>query len=136
MDDLGNPVLTPDRFGNAVKSLDQIAQSVTGQKNASAASILSQQQKEGVSTLLGDLSRLKVANTTGKSLGSNTVQNLASQNLLGEVANGIGLPGLANSGLFGRLTTPLSKAYSLFGAPDQIKERLASVLLNPQSPEA
>jgi len=42
VDDLGNPVLTPDRFGNAVKSLDQIAQSVTGQKNASAASILSQ----------------------------------------------------------------------------------------------
>lgn len=59
------------------------------------------------------------------------MQNLASQNVLGEVANGIGLPGIANSGLLGRLTAPISKAYGLFNIPDEIKERLANVLLNP-----
>lgn len=81
--------------------------------------------------MLGDLSRVKVANNTGKSLGSNTVQNLASQNLLSEVGNGLGLPALADSGLLGRLATPASKVYGLFGIPDQIKEKLAQVVLNP-----
>jgi len=77
-----------------------------------------------------------VANNTGRSVGSNTVQNLASQNLLSEIGNGIGLPSLADSGLLGRLTTPVSKVYGLFNVPDQIKEKLAQVMLNPQSAES
>lgn len=41
IDALGNQVLRPDAFGRAVGSLDQMAAKVTGQKNASAADILS-----------------------------------------------------------------------------------------------
>jgi hypothetical protein len=52
------------------------------------------------------------------------------------VGNGLGLPGLADSGLLGRLTTPINKVYGLFGIPDQVKDKLAQVMLNPQSPEA
>ena len=47
-----------------------------------------------------------------------TVQNLATQNLLSEIGHGIGLPAIADSGLLGRLTTPVSKVYGLFGIPD------------------
>jgi hypothetical protein len=53
--------------------LDALAQKVTGQKRAVAADILAPEQKEAITSLLGDLSRLKVANNTGKSIGSNTV---------------------------------------------------------------
>jgi hypothetical protein len=109
---------------------------VTGQKNAVASDILAPEQKQAITSLLGDLSRLKVANNSGRSLGSNTVQNLATQNLLSQVGSGIGLPGLADSGLLGRLATPVNKAYGLFGIPDQIKEKLAKVMLNPQSAES
>lgn len=77
-----------------------------------------------------------MADTTGKSLGSNTVQNLASQNLLGEVGQGLGLPGIAKSGLLGRVAGVADKTYSLFGIPDQLKQKLANVMLNPNSPES
>jgi len=128
--------LRPDAFGRAVGSLDQMAQKITKQKNASADAILSPQQQSGIQSLLGDLSRVKVANNVGKSAGSNTVQNLASQNLLGEAANGLGLPGLADSGLLGTVLKPLDTLYKLFGTNDTIKSKLASVIANPQSAES
>lgn len=77
-----------------------------------------------------------MANNVGKSAGSNTVQNLASQNLLGEAANGLGLPGLADSGLLGTVLRPLDTLYKLFGTNDTIKAKLASVIANPQSAES
>lgn len=77
-----------------------------------------------------------MANNVGKSAGSNTVQNLASQNLLGEAANGLGLPGLADSGLLGTVLKPLDTLYKLFGTNDTIKTKLAGVIANPQAPES
>ncbi|MBB3226985.1 hypothetical protein FHW69_001586 [Luteibacter sp. Sphag1AF] len=136
IDALGNQVIRPDAFGRAVGSLDQMAAKITGQKNASADAILSPQQKESIQSLLGDLSRVKVANSVGKSAGSNTVQNLASQNLLGEAANGLGLPGLADSGLLGTVLRPLDALYKMFGTNDTIKSKLAGVIANPQAPES
>lgn len=118
VDSLGNPVLTPDRFGDAIKQLDSIAQKATGQKQVVAIDILAPEQKEAITSLLGDLSRFKVANNTGKSIGSNTVQNLASQNLLSQVGNSLGLPGLADGGLLGRISVPINKVYGLFDIPD------------------
>ena len=79
---------------------------------------------------------MKVAQNVGKSAGSNTVQNLASQNLLSETANGLGLPGLADSGLLGTALRPLDALYKLFGTNDAIKSKLAGVLANPQAPES
>jgi hypothetical protein len=109
---------------------------VTGQKQASAADILSGKQTQGIQSLLGDLSRQNIGQTAGKAIGSNTTQNLIGQNLLSETANGLGLPGLANSGLLGRASTLVNKTYGLLGVPDELKQKLAAVLLNPQSAEA
>jgi len=136
VDSLGNPILRPDAYGRAVDSLDQIAQKVTGQKQAKASGLLNPQQNDAIQNVLGDLSRVKIANNTGKSAGSNTVQNLASQNLLGEVANGLGLPGLADSGLLNRVTKPLGLLYKAFGTNDEIQGKLAQVIANPSSPES
>jgi hypothetical protein len=77
-----------------------------------------------------------VADSVGKSAGSNSVQNLASQNLLSEVANGLGLPGLADSGLLNRLTKPLGLLYKVFGTNDEIQGKLAQVIANPQSAQS
>lgn len=86
--------------------------------------------------ILGDLSRQNVADNAGRAVGSNTVQNLASQSLLGDVAHGLGMPGLADSGLLGRMTGLLDTGYKAFGIPDQLKEKLARVLLDPTSAES
>lgn len=135
-DALGNQVAQPTKFANAVAGLDSIAQKVTGQKGASAANILTPAQKGLLGDLGTDLSRKAVADSVGKSAGSNTVQNLASQNLLGEAANGLGLPGLADSGLLGTVLRPLDTLYKLFGTNDTIRSKLAGVLANPQAPES
>lgn len=86
--------------------------------------------------MLGDLSRVKIANNTGKSAGSNTVQNLASQNVLNEVAAGLGMPGLADSSLLGSIANFANKGYGLLGVPDKIKDKLAQAILNPTTKES
>ena len=42
IDQLGNPILRPDAFGQAYDRLDKIAQQVTKQKRATASGILNQ----------------------------------------------------------------------------------------------
>lgn len=79
---------------------------------------------------------MKIANNTGKSAGSNTIQNLASQNLLHQTAQGLGMPGLADIGILGRVSKLADKTYGLLGVPDELKTKLASVIANPQSAEA
>jgi len=135
-DAIGNQVMQPTRFANNAANLDALAQKVTGQKGVTAASILTPAQQDTLGLLGSDLSRQAVADSVGKSAGSNTVQNLASQSLLGDVTRGAGLPGLADSGLLGRVVKPVDAAYKLFGIPDQLKEKLAQVMLNPNSPES
>lgn len=136
VDQLGNQVLRPDAFGRAVGGLDKIAQKVTGQKNAKAGDILNSEQQGAVQSLLGDLSRVKVANNVGKSAGSNSIQNLASQNVLNEVAQGIGMPGLAENSILGQVAHFANKGYNLLGVPDKIRDKLTMVMRDPQSPEA
>lgn len=99
VDTLGNPNLRPDAFGRSVGQLDAIARKVTGQKNASAADYLNPEQSGGIRSLVEDLSRVKQAQNVGRSAGSNTVQNLASQNILSQTTKGLGLPGLADSAI-------------------------------------
>lgn len=72
-DALGNQVAQPTKFANAVANLDSIAQKVTGQKGASASNILSPSQQGLLGDLGTDLSRKAVADSVGKSAGSNTV---------------------------------------------------------------
>jgi len=80
----------------------------------------------------GDLAKKQASESLGKSAGSNTVQNLASQNLLGELTKSTGM-NIEGSGLIARLVRPLDAAYKLFGAPDEIRGKLAQLMLNPQS---
>jgi hypothetical protein len=64
------------------------------------------------------------------------VQNLASQSLLGELSKSTGIPGIASNGTIARLVRPLDAAYKLFGAPDEIRGKLAQLMLNPHSDES
>lgn len=83
-----------------------------------------------------DLSRVKQTQNIGRSAGSNTVQNLASQNLLSQTTKGLGLPGLAENATIQRLATPVNTAYKLFGVPDEIKAKLGQALLDPTSAQS
>lgn len=101
-----------------------------------ASEYLNPQQQGGIRSLVEDLQKVKAAGNVGRSAGSNTVQNLASQNILSQITKGAGLPGLADNSIAQRLTAPVNTAYKLFGVPDQIKERLAQVMLDPHSAQS
>src|SRR6185312_7964907 len=133
LDSLGNPTLTPARYASNLGKLDQIAQKATGFKGATADSVFSPDQLQVLHAVGGDLSKKAASESVGRSAGSNTVQNLASQSLLGEVSKSTGL-NLQGSGIISRLVQPLDAAYKLFGAPDEIRSKLAQLMLNPTSP--
>jgi hypothetical protein len=136
LDRLGNPTLTANRFAGNLGKLDAIAQKATGFKGATAEQVFSPSQLAVLQAVNDDLGRKATADSVGKSLGSNTVQNLASQSLLGELTKSTGINGLQTSGMAARLVRPMDAAYKLFGAPDEIRGKLAQLMLNPTSPES
>lgn len=133
VDAMGNPTLTPARYASNLSKLDDIAKKATGFKGASAQEVFTPEQLQVLHAVGGDLSKKATSESAGRSAGSNTVQNLASQSLLGEVSKSTGL-NLQGSGLISRLMQPLDAAYKLFGAPDEIRGKLAQLMLNPTSP--
>lgn len=136
LDPLGNPTLSPAKYSSQLGRLDELARKATGFKGAEADKILSPDQLGSLAAVKSDLERQAVGDYLGKSAGSNTVQNLASQSLLGEITGGLGVPGLAESSIVQRIMRPIDTGYRLFGIPDELKAKLGSVLLNPSSPEA
>ena len=133
VDALGNPTLTPSRYMGNLNKLDDIAKKATGFNGASAEDVFTPEQLQVLHAVGGDLSKKAASESAGRSAGSNTVQNLASQSLLGEVSKSTGL-NLQGSGIISRLVQPLDAAYKLFGAPDEIRSKLAQLMLNPTSP--
>lgn len=123
-DSLGNPTLQANRYASNMGKLDSIAQKATGFKGATADSVFSPEQLKVLQAVNDDLGRKSAAESVGKSAGSNTVQNLASQNVLGQLTKSTGL-NIEGSGLIARLVRPLDAAYKLFGAPDEIRGKLA-----------
>lgn len=136
LDPLGNPTLSPAKYASQLGRLDELARKATGFKGAEAEKILSPEQIAALSSVKSDLERQAAGDYLGKSAGSNTVQNLASQSLLGEITGGLGLPGLAESSIMQRIMRPIDTGYRLFGIPEELKSKLGNVMLNPTSPEA
>ncbi len=134
-DELGNPTLTANRFAGNLNALDKIAQKATGFKGAKADKVFTPDQLAVLQAVNGDLAKKAASESVGKSAGSNTVQNLASQNILGELTKSTGRD-FGNFGLLGRLARMLDTPYKLFGAPDEIRGKLAQLMLNPNSAES
>ena len=132
----GLPSLQPNAFAGAINRGDAIAQSVTGQKNAALADVMSPEQMGALQNVRGDLERVAYAQNAGRAPGSNTGQNILSANALDNIAQAVGMPGLANTSLAKAVLTPLDKIYNLFGVQDALKGTLTRVLLNPTSAEA
>lgn len=134
-DELGNPTLTASRFAGNLNALDKIAQKATGFKGAKADKVFTPDQLAVLQAVNGDLAKKAASESVGKSAGSNTVQNLASQSMLGELTKSTGL-NISGTGTIARLVKPLDSAYKLFGAPDEIRGKLAQLMLNPNSAES
>lgn len=124
----GAPILQAGTFQRNVRNLDQVAQSATGFKRAKAGGILSPAQQQTIADVADSLSRQQFAEKAGKMPGSDTFQNLASQNAM----NRLGMPSVvSNLGPVSRVVGVFDTALKVAGVPERLQARLAQVIADP-----
>lgn len=130
VDQLGNPTLTPHRFTQALNSGEDIVASATGRPRP-LADVMDPAQMDTLDALRRDLSRLNVARTAGKPMGSPTAQYLSSQNIMQQMAGPMGMPkSWAESTLMRSAIRPIDWAFKR--AEPDVQEALAKALLDPE----
>jgi len=120
---------TPAAFARALS--DKTAQSATGRANATLESTLNPSQLSVLENIKKDLLNQDYANTAGRGVGSNTVQNLANSNMV----ESFGIPtALRNSTVGGVVGGVLSRGGDVvYGkANKQLSQELAEALLDPK----
>lgn len=110
------------KYAEALRSGDKVAAAATGFKGAKMANILTPEQMNVLNGVAEDLGAKVNAQNLGRSVGSDTVQKFAMQNLVDSAGApwASRIPGASRSIDF------------LYGGPDdQMKAKLVSALLNP-----
>jgi len=91
--DFGNNTrLSSASYANALRNGDDLAAAATGMPNATLAGTLRPDQLTTVNQVAEQLARRANADELGRAVGSNTGQNLASQNVLRSFLGPLGLP--------------------------------------------
>jgi len=109
---------------------DKTAQRVTENANASLAKALKPEQLDTLDNVRQDLLNQDFAQTAGRGVGSNTVQNLAYTNMLDQFGVPTGLRGMAPVGTVGNLVGRAGDvAYKR--ANERLAAELAEALLDP-----
>jgi hypothetical protein len=117
---------TVDSQGGAILSAAKLNNLLKNQ-GSELAKDLSPQQLQILRNIQADLNAGQIASNVGRAVGSNTVQNLAQNQLLqGALGNALGGSTAATSTLGRLLQLPYGAANK------QIQDRLANALLNPQ----
>lgn len=117
-------------FAQAVRDADATAARATGFRGARMNSVMSPGQMETIENVGKDLARSTNAQETGKAFGSNTAQNLISQDILRQVLGPVGLPvSWAENALTQTVMRPVSWAHKI---PEQkVLKSLGAAMLDP-----
>lgn len=129
-----NSRLNANSFANALRNGDQLAANVTGNTRATLAGTMAPEQQRTLTQVGEQLARRANADELGRAAGSNTAQNLASQNVLRQFLGPLGLPQslgerVAQSTLGQTLLRPLQFAAQT--GETRILQQLANASLNP-----
>jgi hypothetical protein len=120
-------------LAEALRSGDKLAQRATGLKNATLEGIMEPEQMALLQGVAKDSATKAAAESAGRGVGSDTVQKLSMRNL----ATKMGIPdGLAN---FAQAPAGwMKKAGNILysDADEQIRQRLAGLLMDPQAAAA
>lgn len=110
---------------------DETAQAATGFKGSTLENTLTPEQLQKLQGIQQDLARSNFADTAGRGVGSNTVQNLAYSNMLNQAGVPTMLRGLSGSQVLGNLASKAGDV--VYGkANKQMSQRLAEALMSPQ----
>lgn len=131
LDAQGNPLLTPAQLTRG-RNADRLVQSATGFPRARAETTLTGEQRTLLSQLAEDADRLRSVENFGRAKGSNTVQNLATQNILSSIAGRSRLGQLATQlQPVQRVAALGERTYGLFGVPERLQQLTVEALENP-----
>jgi hypothetical protein len=120
-----------DAYSDALaKSFDSVKKATGMEKDITQ--VMSKQDIQALENVARDLGRKSFAQEAGKATGSNTAQNLASQNMLRRMLGPTGLPeSWAESTMLQSLLSPVQMGSKLTGADKKIMDRIAMSLLDP-----
>jgi hypothetical protein len=129
-DAAGNPTLFPAAYHRTMNSDAELVKSATGFRQP-LANVMTPDQMATMQGIGQQLQAQKVAGDLGRSVGSNTAQNLASQNLMRQLAGPLGLTENAFSNPIAQsVIRPLS--FAAKATEPALQKRLAQALLNPK----
>jgi hypothetical protein len=137
LSDFGNNTrLSAATYANAMRNGDQLAANATGWKGSTLEKVMTPEQLDTLTKIGQQLARRSNADELGRSVGSNTGQNLVSQNVLSQLMGPIGLPqgfmSRIGQGALGRtMSLPFTKTIYAAAEPD-VMRHLANAALDPQ----
>jgi hypothetical protein len=128
------PRTNAESYAKAVRGGDAIAADVTGNKAATLASTMTPQQMQTITQIGQQLARRVNATDLGRGSGSNTAQNLVSQNMLRQVLGPMGLPeswgeGVAKNTMMQSLMRPAQ--FIAKAGEEKILTKVANAALDP-----
>jgi hypothetical protein len=132
LSDFGNNTReTAATYAKALRDADGTAKRATGFSGAKMETVLSPEQFRTATSVAKDLARKANADELGKALGSNTAQNLVSQNVLRQMLGPTGLPqSWAENTMLMSAMRPMQWAAQV--AEPRVVNRLGQAALDPQ----
>lgn len=126
--------MRPESFAQALRNGDATAARTLGRSSASIKDIMTPEQMASLNQIGRQLSRRVAADEAGKAIGSNTGQNIVSQNFMRQLLGPLGLPEstmqrAAQSTIAQSVMRPMQFA-SVMGE-QQVLQRLAEASLDP-----
>jgi hypothetical protein len=120
-----------DAYMRALSQAQDSVKKATGM-NKNISQVMSTRDIAQLEGVARDLGRKSFAENAGRATGSNTAQNLASQNMLRRILGPTGLPETwAESTMLQSMLYPVQGISKLSGADRRIQERIAMSLLDP-----
>lgn len=121
---------TAATFANAVKDAPRTIKNATGMSFQSIDDVMRPESAQTVRGVVADLQRKATADDMARAVGSNTAQNLASQQLVRNILGPMGLPQTwAESVISQSLARPVQ--FAMKGAEGRIQDVLGNALLDP-----
>lgn len=122
-------------FAAALRSLDDRIPQMTGFQGSTVENTLSQPNLQILEGIKSDLARRATSQEAARGVGSNTAQNLATQNIMRQGMGPLGMPNswaeaLSSSVLGRTAASPLGLIYNR-AAERSIQEQLAQALMDP-----
>jgi hypothetical protein len=120
-----------DAYMRALSQAQDSVKKATGM-NKSISEVMPRRDIAQLESVARDLGRKAFVENAGRAAGSNTMQNMASQNMLRRLLGPTGLPqSWAESTMLQSMLTPVQAASRLTGADRRVMDRIVAGLLDP-----